>query len=233
MALPDETRSGVATDQRREATIDVLSAHFAEDRLTLEEFERRIDEVHRARSARELAALIEDLPRARPEGSTESAGPHPARRRGSSHELADVSRVEERGLVLSVLGGTTRRGRWGPARRNVVLAVLGGAELDFREALMPPGVTEVHVYAFCGGVEILVPPNLHVESRGIAVLGGFDHAAEDSAPPGADTPTLRITGVSALGGVDIAVRHPGESARDARRRRRLARKEERRRQRGD
>jgi hypothetical protein len=130
--------------------------------------------------------------------------------------------------VIAVLGGTGRKGRWSPARNNFVISVMGGAELDFREAILPPGVTEVQIYTVWGGVEIVVPPDLHVESHGFALMGGFEHAAEGAVAPGPGAPTLRITGFAVMGGVDISVRRPGETVRDARRRRRIERKERRR-----
>ena len=215
---------GPPPNEGRQATIDLLCEHFAEDRLSVEEFERRLDAAHRASTSAELDALLQDLPR-RPAT--------PARTRGSSvvegsYSLADPAGVKERELVIAVMGGTGRKGRWTPARNNFVISVMGGAELDFREAVLPPGVTEVQIYTVWGEVEIIVPPDLHVESHGFALLGGFEHAAEDAVAPGAGAPTLRITGFAVMGGVDISVRYPEETARDARRRRRIARRDRRR-----
>lgn len=98
---------------------------------------------------------------------------------------------------------------------------------------MAPGVTELQIFALWGGVEVIVPPGLNVESHGIAILGGFEHAGDGEYPADPNAPTLRITGAACMGGVDVTVRHPGETARDARRRRRLERKERRRLSRGD
>lgn len=128
-------------------------------------------------------------------------------------------------MAVAILGGTRRGGRWTPARMNHAIAVCGGAELDFREALMPPGVTELRIFAMWGGVEVIVPPGLNVESHGIGLLGAFDHKADSYTEPHPAAPTLRVTGVALMGGVEITVRHPGESARDARRRRRVERRE--------
>ena len=61
----------------------------------------------------------------------------------------------------------------------------------------------------------------------IAIMGGFAHAA----PPAGMSPdaaVLRITGLCLMGGVDIVVRLPGETAKDARQRQRDARRELRR-----
>ena len=90
---------------------------------------------------------------------------------------------------------------------------------------MGPGVTELQIFAMWGGVEVIVPPGLNVESHGIGLLGGFEHKADSYTQPNPAAPTLRVTGVALMGGVDIVVRHPGESARDARRRRRVERRE--------
>ena len=89
---------------------------------------------------------------------------------------------------------------------------------------MPPGLTEVKVFAMWGGVEIIVPPGMNVVCDGIA-MGGFEHAPETNVPLDPIAPTLRVTGVALMGGVEVTVRHLGESGRDARRRRRQERRE--------
>jgi hypothetical protein len=110
---------------------------------------------------------------------------------------------------------------------NNVIAFCGGAELDFREAVLPPGVTELKIFAMWGGVEVIVPPGLNVECHGVGIMGGFEHVPETSLPVNPGAPTLRVTGVALMGGVDVTVRHLGESGRDARRRRRQERRERR------
>jgi hypothetical protein len=73
---------------------------------------------------------------------------------------------------------------------------------------------------------LIVPPDLPVETNGIAIMGGFAHASEephDSTDPNA--PRLRINGLALMGGVDIQVRLPGESAGAARRRKRQQRRQ--------
>lgn len=212
--------------QKRELTIERLCEHFAQDRLELQDFEARLDRAHRATTLPELDELLRDLPAA-------PAGPTPeqqARQAIARSTRAVTEAIRESRTLLAIMGGVERRGRWVPARRNVVIAVMGGAELDFREVDLPPGQTEVVIFCMMGGVEIIVPPGMSVDASGFAVMGGFGHAAArpDPAP---DAPTLRINGFCMMGGVDIHVRHPGESAKEARQReraeRRLAREERR------
>ncbi len=210
----------------RQQTIDALCEHFANDQLNVDEFERRVDLAHRARNMEELRTLLRDLPSlqvpARREEKTVPAPQLPPLPQPAHH-----SRESE--FVAGILGGGSRKGRWIPARRTYGAAIMGGVELDFREALLPQGVTEVSVLAVWGGIEIIVPPGLLVECRGVGILGGFDHRSDSAVIPGSEAPVLRINGVAFMGGVDISERYPGESSGDARRRRRLERREQRRR----
>lgn len=80
-----------------------------------------------------------------------------------------------------------------------ITAWFGGAKFDLREAKWPEHVT-LNVSAGFGGVEILVPPHVRVESRLAAILGGVQEAA---APMSSVTSTLTITGSAFCGGVNI------------------------------
>lgn len=211
-------------NQTRQVTIDALCEHFANDAMSVEDFEARVDVAHRATSIEELRKLLSDLPSG---NLPAAAGTSPTPASLGTNPVVPREHVKETGYAIAIMGGTRRTGRWTPARINHTITIMGGAELDFREAALPPGVTELKVYALMGGVEIIVPPGLNVESHGIGILGGFDHAGDElHLDPGA--PILRVSGVAIMGGVDIKVRHPGESARDARRRRRQERRERRR-----
>jgi hypothetical protein len=127
--------------------------------------------------------------------------------------------------MFAFLGGFSRKGTWTPARTTRVMCVFGGGELDFREARMPPGVTEVNIFALWGGVHIIVPPELAVEVSGSAIMGGFESMERTPAVPDPDGPLLRVTGFVMMGGVGVETRNTGESQRDAQRRRKRERKE--------
>ncbi len=126
--------------------------------------------------------------------------------------------------MVAALGGVERTGRWIPARQNYAVAVMGGINLDFREALLPPGETEVWIFTVMGGADIIVPPGLTVECDGVAILGGFEHREDAVLNPDPDAPVLRVRGLSVLGGVDVSTRYPGETPREAKRRRRFTKK---------
>jgi len=205
--------------EKREQTIQALIRSFAADRLPVEDYESRLDRAHRARDAAALEALTADL--ARQEAPADSNLPAPRR------PAPPPAAVRERQTLAAVLGGVERKGTWTPARRTTAVAVLGGIHLDFREAGLGPGVTEVDIFAMMGGTEIIVPPGLVVDSDGVAILGGWEHGPGQPADD-PEAPVLRITGLTLLGGVEIKVREAGETARDAHRRRKAERRERRR-----
>ena len=213
------SRSPALLQSRRERIVEYLCRYVAEDVLSLEDFEQRVDAAHRARTRDELEAVLDGLPQP-------ASAPLPT---AASERPADAP--AERGasqIIAAILSGANRAGRWIPAERTTVFALMGGAELDFREARLPVGVTELVAVAIWGGIEIIVPPDVNVEIGGTAIMGGFEQSEdahlEPDLPPADELRTLRITGLALMGGVDIKVRYPGESERDARRRRKETRR---------
>ena len=64
--------------------------------------------------------------------------------------------------------------------------------------------------------------------HGTAIMGGFQNVNRAPAHPDPDAPLLRIHGLALMGGVDITMRLPGESERQAHRRRKVESRQERR-----
>jgi hypothetical protein len=215
---------GPTLAEKREKTVQLLIDSFAADRLSVEEFESRLDRAHRAPDAGTLEGLVSDLPVAAPASPVGSTAPITVAR---PVQLRPQD-VQERKILVAIMGGFERKGTWTPARKIVALALMGGGSLDFREALMPAGIIEVEIFAMMGGVEIIVPPGVAVDCSGFALMGGFEETTMVSANPGPDAPTIRIRGLAIMGGVEVQVRLPGESARDANSRMRQERRQLRR-----
>jgi hypothetical protein len=225
----------VPSDEARQRVVDALCEAFAEDLVSVEEFERRVETAHQTASDAELRALLSDLPRPARPPARATGGPgtathplapvDPADRTFALPPMAAPHEVSENAFAMGILGGGSKGGRWIPARTNWTVGIMGGVELDFREAYFAPGVTEVRALAFWGGVDIIAPPSVRVEVSGIGLMGGFEHKATTPPNDHPDAPTLRITGVACMGGVGVSVRYPGESSRDARKRLKERRKE--------
>jgi hypothetical protein len=175
-----------ASDADRDRAASVLNGAMAEGRLTVAEHADRLDALYAAKTHAEIVPLLDDLP-GRPAPAT------PARPSGSG----EVSHI------VAILSGANRKGSWtAPSAMNVV-SLLGGVELDFREARLPAGEITISAACILGGLEITVPPEMQVIDNGIAILGGREIAgdSDESVRPGA--PVLRITGFCFLGGVEV------------------------------
>ena len=173
-----------ALEPIRQKVIDQLCERFAQDVIPVTEFERRVDLAHKAETPSDLAALLSDLPQPANLPAT-TAGIEVA----SRPLTQSPAKVKERDVMVGIFGGASRRGRWTPAEKIYAGGIMGGVELDFREAILPPDGVEVTVIAVMGGAEIIVPPGVHVDMGGVAIMGGFDHTADEGVMPNPDAPT--------------------------------------------
>lgn len=202
----------------RENTIDALCRQFAQDALSMPELERRLAKAREARTREALDALLSDLPASPPAVSRQpgsTARPAPAPSRAPSRERAPAGRGSgdvrtSSSAAFAVMGGTRRAGRWSPPQSMIAVAIMGGVELDFRDAVLTPGgVTDINCFAFWGGVEITVPPDVHVDTHGFALLGGFDQTSELAVEPPPGAPVIRVNGFALMGGVEVRVKERG------------------------
>jgi hypothetical protein len=173
-AAMDDVR---ASDSEREAAVSRLGTAAGEGRLTLEEFGERIDRAHTAATRAELDGLLADLPAA----ATPAAA-------GRTH------------WQVSPIGGMSWRG--GTLEANTVsVSLIGGADLDLRDArLAAPEVTFTKV-SLIGGVDLKVPRGVRVRVSGFSVLGGRSVKLDDPVDPSA--PTLNLRAFSLIGGVSV------------------------------
>jgi hypothetical protein len=173
----------------RERVIALLTERYAQDHLTLDEFERRAAAAYAARSLDELAALTADLP----------AGEVPAAR--TSLPAGNV------GVVL----GSIVRDMHAVPRALDVRTVLGNVELDLTRASFAPGVTEISLHAFMGNIEIQLPPHVGVEDHVSAVLGSFEYRRHPRASSWVEsskiTSVVRFTGRVTMSSAEVVIRN--------------------------
>ncbi len=106
-----------------------------------------------------------------------------------------------RHLDVSVfMGGIKRALGTEDFRGGTVWAVMGGCEIDLTKASMIDSEVVVNVFAFWGGIEIRVPADWRVESRGTALLAAFE---DTSLRPDDARKKLIVTGTAIMAGVEI------------------------------
>jgi hypothetical protein len=114
--------------------------------------------------------------------------------------------------IVAFLSSTEREGRWELPRHLRALAVLGNVELDLREAIVGVGLYVIEAVAVLGNVEITVPPEMHVECDGEALMGSFTLQYEGRVNTSAASRehTIRVTGTAYAASVTVRVKGPDE-----------------------
>ena len=84
-------------------------------------------------------------------------------------------------------------------RGGAITAIMGGAELDLRNAVIQTEAV-LNVTAFWGGITLKIPSDWTVVNNGFAFLGGID---DSSVPSMNANKRLIITGTAVMGGVEI------------------------------
>ncbi len=184
-----------AADADRIQVAQLLGEAAAQGRLDISEYERRLAQAYAATTYEDLERLTDDLPGA----------PESSRRRGSGRPAPST-------LLLAILSGFERRGRWNVPGRMTTFTLFGGGVVDLRYADFTSTDVEIHAYSIMGGQTILLPPEVNVEVRGVGVMGGFDHNVEERGTPGA--PKVTIRGFSLWGGVGIKRKNRKAGAAD-------------------
>jgi hypothetical protein len=174
-----------ASDAERDAALQRLSAATGDGRLTLEEFSQRMDRATTAKTRAELGRLVADLPTDAAAASVAVAERSPGR--PSWH--------------VSPIGGLSVSGPWRMERSVIVVSLIGGADLDLRQAqLAAPEVTLTKV-SLLGGVSIGIPPGIRADVSGFSLIGG---TSVDAGPtPGPGAPTVHVRAFSLIGGTRI------------------------------
>jgi hypothetical protein len=101
--------------------------------------------------------------------------------------------------VVAILGGS-KRSVSGDFSGGQAFAFMGGSEVDLRRASMAKDEAVLDVFAFWGGIEVRVPEDWEVVSRGLPILGGF---VDNTRHPPAAQKRLVVTGMAIMGGIEL------------------------------
>ena len=137
------------SDSERDATLQTLGHQAAEGRLTLDELEERASQALAAKTRTDLATVTRDLP----------AEPAPGPRKTPVR------------WFVAIMGGSRRRGRFRAGSQVNGLAIMGGDEIDLREAEIDGSGLTLNLYSIMGGSTIYLPDSVDVEISGFAIMG--------------------------------------------------------------
>jgi hypothetical protein len=180
----------------RERTIELLSAHFANDQLTIDELDLRLERAYAATSIAQLEALTADL------SDEQSVAVRP---RIAPSSVA-VDRPPESGRIVAILSETQRSGLWAVPPQLDVRATMSTLTLDLRSALISPGVTDLHLRAVMASVQILLPPGVRVVESVRAFMASVTDDSYSVVTADPAVPVIRLTGHAVMAEVKVRTR---------------------------
>lgn len=175
-----EPRAG---DAEREQAAEKLRVAAGEGRIDLAELDERLDRAYRAKTYRELDALLADLPDKRPTGVLAAPGPET--------------------MLLKTHGSTVKQnGRWTVPRRIVAECGVPNMVIDFTEASCAHRDVTVEASCGLGNIKLIVPRGWTVRIDGSST--NTSHISDKAAaPPDPTAPTLTLIGHPRSGRISI------------------------------
>lgn len=111
-----------------------------------------------------------------------------------------VSTADSEISEFALWSGIQRRIASPAFKRGDLTAIMGGIEVDLRQAATGGGEAVIDVFAMWGGIEITVPPDWNVSNRVTAIMGG---AEDSSTGTQAARNRLVVRGFAIMGGIEI------------------------------
>ena len=203
--MTDPDASLRVSDAERDQTLRILGDHASVGRLTLDELEERSSRALAAKTRGELATLVGDLPREVAQDDRPASA---------------MARKPVRWMV-AIMSGSHRRGRFRAVGSINAVSIMGGDEIDLREAEIEGGELTINLVAIMGGANIYIPESVELDVGGFSLMGGNTEVGADRPPrPGA--PVIRIRAWNLMGGATIFRVPPQARGRGLKEARRLA-----------
>jgi hypothetical protein len=193
-------------DATRRDAIRILCQAQAQDRITVEAFEARLDQIRQAPNRSTLAAIVADL---EPSGSypvpvTATARyPLPA-------DHTDVAPVSPAELLRigSVFASTKRAGSWTVPLEIHARVLIGDMTLDLRDAVFATDVLDVEVDAMLGSFTLIVPAGTQVENEVEEVMSSSSHSTRSARGTRLNGLLVRIRGRALFASVEVKEKLP-------------------------
>ena len=184
-------------EQVRQEVIDILIYNYSHGVISSEAFERRLDQAMASNDHQTISELVTDLEQLiTPEFSAQKERQLNINYAAGNHDETDT--------IVNILGGSNRSGQWTVPKEIRVLTILGGADIDFSDAIFTTPNVTIKILCLFGGDNIYVPENVNVVSKAFCILGGIDNTAPSISSRQA--PTITVEGLVLFGGLDIKIK---------------------------
>ena len=111
--------------------------------------------------------------------------------------------AEADNTIKSILGESVINGIWKPPKHMQIKNVLGSTVIDFTDARLSPGITEIDMMCVLGSIEMIVPKNIRIKMQCSAILG--ESRNRSPQPDTENVPVVVLKGYVILGELNV---HP-------------------------
>jgi len=182
----------------REQVIDQLIYNYSHGVISVEAFERRLDEAMDANSNEVLMNLVEDL-------TLNTDQQYKAQKHTQfSPNYSAQQNSDDDFTLRSILGSNERSGQWVVPKNIYLSNYMGSVVLDFTDAIFAHQNVTIHVNCIFGSDEIYVPDHVNVVSKMFCTLSSFENKSVSLNK--CQGPTIYIEGKAILGSVEVKVK---------------------------
>lgn len=198
------------SDDDRHRTAELLRQAAGEGRIDLEELDERLEATYAAKVYADLVPLVVDLPGAQP-ALPPGMVPAPRPQGGAPVPPGAPSWSTS----IAVMSGTDRKGVWVVPPTHTAFTLMGGVDIDLREAVFTSPEIVINANAVMGGIDVIVNAWTRVSVEGIGIMGAFEEGRAKVEPEiGPTSPHVRVRGVALMGAVTVVRKPlPGERRR--------------------
>lgn len=179
----------------REEVIDQLTMNYSHGEISLEAFERRLDQAMETDDNNQLLKLTEDLELKVDQQYIEQK----QQELGSDPDMGEAKDLE---YIVQIFSGSDRTGAWNVPKEIRMFSLFSGSDVDLSEAHFSHKTLRIKMFSLFSGTDIYVPEDIKVVSNTFCIFGGVDNKAPSMASPNA--PTVIIEGVAIFSGIDIS-----------------------------
>jgi hypothetical protein len=193
------------SDEDRHKVAEVLRQAAGEGRIDLDELDERLEATYQAKTYGELVPITVDLPVA---GVSRAVTPRP-------QPAMPVGAAPSHASSVAVMSDTKRLGQWQIGETHAAFSVMGSITLDLREAVFESREVVINASAIMGEIKVIVNAHTAVVVDGVGVMGEYtENRSKVVAEITADSPVVRLKGISLMGSVHVQRKAPpGQSVR--------------------
>ncbi len=201
--LPDKRKYGVP--EFRDTILRRLETAYADNKLELDEYEKRLELAYKAEFIEDLEYLVHDFPSHRQLASRDinsDIGSDIETDSSEAHDDTKITLIGDRHLTAEDFSG----------KRIQTLSILGDVNIDIRRFRHCEEPIRIKLYSFIGDTRVIIPRGMNVINRLKGFLGDYEliRNEEQIQQEGGfeDLPgTCILEGFSLLG--DVSIREEG------------------------